>query len=186
MVPARHETSGRGSLETGRAIDPCHRNGLGRRRPDCGAPQRGFSPRPTVFLWPVLGLGPLLFVPVATKVFNLWIKRDHTMPARGLGTILGLACVTLLTGIIGTVIDLYLLAGGLETSPELADVLIPKWLRQDMTLLSVSTLLALGGGLAWFVLNQWLRLVDGARNAVLGRNHTHPPKGETRDDGAIG
>ena len=122
---------------------------------------------------------------VATKVFNLWIKRDHTMPTRGLGTILGLACVTLLTGILGTVIDLYLLAGGLETSPELADVLIPKWLRQDMTLLSVSILLALGGGLAWFVLNQWLRLVDGARNAVLGLNHTHPPNGETRDDGAI-
>ncbi len=139
---------------------------------------------PTVFLWPVLGLGTLLFVTIVTKVFNLWIKRDHTTPAQGIGTILGLACATLVAGILGTVIDLYYLAAGLETAPELADVLIPKWLRQDMTLLSVSLLLALGGGLAWFVLNQWLHLVDGARNAVLGLNHSNPPKGE-KDDATI-
>ena len=131
---------------------------------------------PTVFLWPVLGLGTLLFAAITTKVFDLWIKRDHTKPARGLGTILGLACATLLTGILGTVFDLYLLAGGLETAPELADVLIPNWLRRDMTLLSVSSLLALGGGLAWFVLNQWLHRVDGARNAVLGLNDSSSPK----------
>ena len=139
---------------------------------------------PSLFLWPVLGLGTLLFVTIATKVFSLWIKRDHTTPARGIGTILGLACATLLTGIFGVVVDLYRLAVALETTPELVDVLIPDWLRQDMTLLSVSLLLALGGGLAWFVLNQWLRLVDGARNAVLGLNVLYPPNGETRDDDA--
>ncbi len=62
------------------------------------------------------------------------------------------------------------------------DVLVPEWIRQDLALLSVSLLLALGGGLAWFVLNQWLRLVDGARNAVLGLNVSHTQNGETRND----
>jgi hypothetical protein len=139
---------------------------------------------PSLFLWPVLGLGTLLFVTIVAKVFNLWIKRDHRTPARGMGTILGLVGATLLTGIFGVVFDLYRLAVALETTPELFDALIPVWLRQDMALLSVSLLLALGGGLAWFVLNQWLRLVDGARNAVLGLNDLYPPNGETRDDDA--
>ncbi len=139
-----------------------------------------FLREPSLFLWPVLGLGTLLFVTIATKIFSLWIKRDHTTPARGIGTILGLACATLLTGIFGTIVDLYRLAAGLEMEPELIDVLVPEWIRQDLALLSVSFLLALGGGLAWFVLNQWLRLVDGARSAVLGLNVIHPPNGETR------
>ncbi len=43
---------------------------------------------PSLFLWPVLGLGTLLFATVAAKVFSLWIKRDHTRPARRIGTIL--------------------------------------------------------------------------------------------------
>jgi len=47
--------------------------------------------------------------------------------------------------------------------------------------LSVSILLALGGGLAWFVLNQWLSLVDRARCDVLGLKVTHTAKGELRD-----
>ncbi len=131
---------------------------------------------PSLFLWPVLGLGTLLFVTIATKVFSLWIKRDHATPRRGIGTILGLACATLLTGILGTVFDLYRLAAGLEMAPELIDVLVPEWIRQDLALLSVSFLLALGGGLAWFVLNQWVRLVYGARNAVLGLNVFVSPK----------
>lgn len=137
---------------------------------------------PSWFLWPVLGLGALIVAIVLTKVFNLWIKGDHSAPARGIGTILGLALVTLLTGMLGMIIDLYGLAGTLETAPELADILIPEWLIRDLTLLSVSMLLALGGGLAWFVLNQWLRLVDGARSDVLGLDGNYPSNGETRDD----
>ena len=74
------------------------------------------------------------------------------------------------------------LAGTLETVPELSDVAAGAWLLRDLTLLSISILLALGGGLAWFVLDQWLRLVDRARSDVLGLEVTYPAKGELRDD----
>ena len=137
---------------------------------------------PSPFLWPVLGLGALLFATVATKVFQLWIKRDHRTPARGLSTILALAGATVLTGLGGMTFDLYRMAGAIERAPELVDVVAGVWLLRDLTLLSISILLALGGGLAWFVLNQWLSLVDGARSDVLGLSITTPPKGETRDD----
>jgi hypothetical protein len=136
---------------------------------------------PSPFLWPTLGLGALLFATVMTKVFELWIKRDHRTPAQGLSTILVLAGATVLTGIAGMFFDLYRLAGAFERAPELAGIVAGQWLLRDLTLLSISVLLALGGGLAWFVLNQWLSLVDGARNDVLGLKVHYPTKGETRD-----
>ena len=136
---------------------------------------------PSPFLWPVLGLGALLFATVVAKVFDLWIKRDHTTPAKGLHTILGLAGATILLGFAGMSFDLYRMARSLEEAPELASAVASIWLLRDLTLLSVSILLALGGGLAWFVLNQWLSLVDGARSDVLGLNASHHTQGETRD-----
>ncbi len=136
---------------------------------------------PSPFLWPVLGLGALLFATVATKVFNLWIKGDHRTPAQGLSTILALAGATVLTGLGGMIFDFYRLAGALEKGSELADLVAGVWLLRDLTLLSISILLALGGGLAWFVLTQWLSLVDGARSDVLGLNVSYPTKGEARD-----
>ena len=125
---------------------------------------------PSPFLWPVLGLGALLFAMVVTKVFNFWIKGDHRTPGQGLSTILALAGATVLTGLGGMLFDLYRLAGALERASELTDVVAGEWLLRDLTLLSISILLALGGGLAWLVLNQWLSLVSGARRDVLGLN----------------
>lgn len=77
------------------------------------------------------------------------------------------------------IFDLYRLAGALERAPEFADVVAGAWLLRDLTLVSISILLALGGGLAWLVLNQWLSLVDGARSDVLGLNLDYSGKGET-------
>ena len=136
---------------------------------------------PSPFLWPVLGLGALLFATVVTKIFNLWIKGDHMKPAQGLGTILALAGAIVLTGIGGMIFDLYRMSGTLERSPELANVVAGEWLLRDLSLLSISILLALGGGLAWLVFKQWLSLVDGARSDVLGLNFSNLTKGETRD-----
>ncbi len=136
---------------------------------------------PSPFLWPVLGLGALLFATVVTQFFNLWIKGDHRTPAQGLSRILVLAGATVLTGFGGMIFDLYRLAGAIERVSELANVVAGAWLLRDMTLLAISILLALGGGLAWFLLDQWLRLVDRARSDVLGLKVTHPAKGELRN-----
>ena len=133
---------------------------------------------PSPFLWPVLGMGVVLFATVVTKVFTLWVKGDHRTPSQGLSTILALAGATVLTGIGGMLYDLYRLAAALERAPELADMVAGEWLLRDLTLLSVSILLALGGGLAWFVLNQWLGFVDAARRDALGLTVHDPAKGE--------
>jgi len=120
------------------------------------------------FLWPVLGLGALLFTSIAAKIFELWVKGDHRAPDRGLQLILILAGVIFATGMSGVFVDFYRLAESLERAPGMAEALAPLWLVRDCALLSVSMMLALAGGLTWFVLTQWLTLVTGARREVLG------------------
>jgi len=137
---------------------------------------------PSPFLWPVMGLGGMLFAAVVAKGFQLWVKRDHAVPARGLGTILMVAGATLATGILGVMLDFYRLAGDLEREPDFVQALAPQWLVRDAALLSVSILLALAGGLAWFVLARWVTLIESDHRDVLGLNHTRPSKGDTRND----
>jgi len=121
------------------------------------------------FLWPVLGLGALLFAAIATLSFRLWVKRDHEVPAANLRVILFLSGLTLATGIFGVLADLLRLAGVLEIEPELAGSLLLEWLPASSVLLSFSLLLALAGGLAWFIPAHWLALVSGAHAELLGR-----------------
>lgn len=129
---------------------------------------------PSPFLWPVLGLGALLFAACTAKVFELWIKRDHRRPGRGVGAILGLAGVVLGVGALGAVADLSHLAGTLEQSPSLAGTLTLRWLVQACALLSVAILISLAGGLTWFILSRWVTLVSGARREVLGLDSRNP------------
>lgn len=120
------------------------------------------------FLWPVLGLGTLLFAAIATLSFRLWVKRDHQDPAANLRVILFLSGLTLATGIFGALADLLRLAGVLEAEPGLAGSLLLEWLPASSVLLSFSLLLALAGGLAWFIPAHWLALVSGAHAELLG------------------
>lgn len=136
---------------------------------------------PSPFLWPVLISGALLFGLVLTKAFQLWIKRDHTRPERGLASILVGAGVVFGLGLGGVIFDFYRLAAVLEKTPELAGTLASEWLVRDSALLSVAILLALAGGLAWFVLSQWIALVSRAHREVLGLDIPVQPEGGLPD-----
>jgi hypothetical protein len=139
--------------------------------------QSDLSGSPSPFLWPVLGLGALLFASIAAKTFELLIKRDHTDPARGLGVILLLSGLISAAAFAGAVVDFYVLASVLERTPELTTTLVLQWLTRDSILLTVAILGSLAGGLTWFVLTQWLAALDAARNEVLGLRPHHLRKG---------
>jgi hypothetical protein len=128
--------------------------------------------RPSLFLVPVLLSGGVVFGLVVWKAFRFWIKKDHFHPGSGLRVIFAASGVTLALGICGFVFDFYWLAVILERSPELASTLVSDWLIRDSALLLVAILIALSGGLAWFVLSQWLAWVTGARHELLGSGPT--------------
>jgi hypothetical protein len=135
---------------------------------------------PSPFLWPVLGLSGLLFAAVAGKAFTLWIKRDHREGDRGVAIILVICGLLLATGFAGAFIDFFLLVQALERSPDLAMGPVLQWLRRDGSLLSVTLLAAMVGGLTWFVLTQWLSALAAARRDVLGLR-LDQTKGDTND-----
>lgn len=123
---------------------------------------------PSPFLWPVLGLGSVLFAVAAGTGFRAWIKRDDSRPNTGMGLILGVAGITLLTGVTGGFIDTYRFGALLEGSPELAGTLVAPWLVRTAALLSVSLVLALAGAVAWFVLHQWAATLSASHREALG------------------
>ena len=120
------------------------------------------------FLWPVLGLGALLFAAITAQSFKLWVKHDHQETDHDFRIILLLSGLTLATGVFGALADFFRLTEALETEPGLAGSLLPEWLAGSCVLLSFSLLLALAGGLAWFIASQWLAILAGARSELLG------------------
>ena len=123
---------------------------------------------PSPFLWPVLGLGALSFAMVMGEAFALWVKGDHRLVRHGSQGILVTAALTLMAGILGALVDGYRLLVSLEGEPALLQFQILQWLEREAALLAASMVLALAGGLAWFILTQWLTTVSGARREVLG------------------
>jgi hypothetical protein len=126
--------------------------------------------RPSPFLWPVLGLGAVLAGTMGVTVFRVWIKQEV---GAGWGTrpIAALAGAILAVGLGGTLADSYQLAATLQASPELAGPLTFDWLFRDGVLIAVSLLLAMAGGLAWFVLTAWATEVIHAHRSALGITH---------------
>lgn len=129
---------------------------------------------PSPFLLPLLVVGGVLFAATTAKTFQLLIKRDHAAPQSGLGAILGLSIVTLGIGLGGTIFDLYRLAAVLEREPALAETVAIGWLIRDAALLAVALILSLAGGLAWFLLKQWVVTLTSARADALGLKTTPP------------
>jgi len=124
------------------------------------------------YIWLVLALGALLFATIAGKAFELWIRRDHRRPERGLVAILVLAAATVAAGAGGAFGDLYMLANRIEGGGAPASTLAVEWLVRSCGVVAVALLIAMAGGLAWFVLAHWLALVSGEHGHLLGIVHT--------------
>ncbi|MDH3735005.1 MAG: hypothetical protein OEU54_15865 [Gemmatimonadota bacterium] len=138
---------------------------------------------PSPFLWAVLALGGISIFLAAGEGFALWVKRDHQLSRGGPRLILALAGVTLGLGLFGALLDAYQLVA---TTGGAAAFMLPEsfesfeWFARQAGLLTASLVLALAGGLAWFVLTQWLTLVSGARLDVLGLDPTATRQQEVR------
>ena len=123
---------------------------------------------PSPFLWPVLALGAVLGALILATLFELCVKREHTATDGRLGGILALSGAILTLGTVGTTVDVHRLAALLERSPGLASALVAPWLVREASLLSVAILLAMAGGLTWFLLTQWVVSIREAHRRVLG------------------
>lgn len=127
----------------------------------------GLLDDPSPFLLPVLALGASTLAGVVAKAFHLWVKGVYGDPRSGLTAIVGLAALTLFTGFAGTLIDLVLLAGILESMPDDATALLTSWLVQSAALLSTAIILGVAGGTGWLILSGWTTHAQAAHEEAL-------------------
>lgn len=108
---------------------------------------------PSPFVAPVFALGAAVLLLGASKLFLLYVKRDHS-PGRlraGLPTLLALGVGSVAVAVLGVLVDTYRLAGAAMSSIDRQFDLVVRWVRQDAVLLVASLLIALAAGLAWFL-----------------------------------
>lgn len=127
----------------------------------------GLLASPSVFVGPVLALGGVLVAVIGVTLFHFRITSRLGLDVRT-GHILVLAGAILAVGVGGALADSYQLASTLETSPRMAGPLALSWLRRESALLGAALLLAMAGGLAWFVLTQWLASLRSVYRDALG------------------
>lgn len=104
---------------------------------------------PAPLVVPLLGIGLATLAVGVWKLFQLYVRKNHGLPAlrRGLGFLpfAGLAALVLSVG--GAALDLYAVAGNLAASGGGAETLLG-WLRRDTAMASLGLLIAtLAGGL---------------------------------------
>lgn len=129
------------------------------------------------FLWPVLTLGGLLGATVLAKVFELWVKRAHDRPRRGVGTIAALSATIFWVGCTGVLVDLVRLSTALEREPEGAGRRLTEWLVRDAALLATAIIVALAGALGWFVVSSWITHVEHAHQQAMAlADHEQDPR----------
>lgn len=137
---------------------------------------------PSPFLLPILALGATTLASVAAKAFHLWIKGAYGDPRTGLTAIAVLAALTLFLGFAGVLVDLVVLAGILETTPENATALLTAWLVRSAAALSTAIILAVAGGVGWLALEGWTTHTEAAHQdalrTVLGSSvvRSHQPR----------
>ena len=104
-----------------------------------------------------------------TKGFRVLVRGDDLDSGDpGLRPILFLAAAVLATGVSGAFLDFIHLAATLEAAPDPTGQQALVAFVSISALLSVSLLVAMAGGLCWFVLTQWLSFHAGARAQLLG------------------
>lgn len=121
---------------------------------------------PSPFLWPVLGLGAAMLALIFIEGGSLWA----TGAASRLGHSIVLAVVGLIvaTGVVGALFDAYSLAEMTTQVEPGVRLWTLEWVAREAALLAVALVLALTGGLAWYLLENRHARLEGARQEVLG------------------
>jgi len=120
------------------------------------------------FQWPVMIVGGLTFAAGLAKAFEIWIKGDHSRIRRGLSVILFLSLSQLAIVTLGVMVDLYVAASTVESTPALAEATMFGWIFASSLLMATGLLFALAGTLAWFVIDHWVTHIESAHREVLG------------------
>jgi hypothetical protein len=124
--------------------------------------------------WPVLIFAAIGFLIGTTRIYSLFIKKDHdTRRLRsGLNPLIALALVELLLGFAGAWVGLFLTALRILDDIESSGIYLFDWMLRSSATLCFSMIAAMLLALTWMVLMARVATIEQAEAALLLRPRT--------------
>lgn len=131
----------------------------------------------TVLAWPVLIFAAIGFLIGTTRIYSLFIKKDHDMRRlrSGLSPLIALALVELLLGFAGAWVGLFLAVLRILDDIESSGIYLFDWMLRSSATLCFSMIAAMLLALTWMVLVARVAAIEQAEAALLlrPRNSEH-------------
>jgi hypothetical protein len=126
------------------------------------------------FAWPVLIVAAIGFLLTVTRVYSLFIKKDHDLRRlrSGLSPLIALALAELLLGFGGAWVGLFLTVSKILDDMESASIYLSDWMLRGSATLCFSMLAAMILALAWMLLAARAAAIEQAEAALLLRPRT--------------
>jgi len=123
------------------------------------------------FAWPILVLAAIGFLIGATRVYCLFIKKDHDARRlrSGLSPILAIAIVELLLGFGGAWVGLFLAVTRMLDDMESSGIYLFDWMLKSSATLCFSMIVAMLLALTWMVLVARVAAIEQSEAALLLR-----------------
>ncbi|MFC1543680.1 hypothetical protein ACFL4Y_00295 [Gemmatimonadota bacterium] len=122
-----------------------------------------------ITFWPVLAAGLAGLLTALTKVFQLFIKRDHRRRGlrQGMPALLTLAIGSSAAGLFGFSIELYLAIGRLRFDHGGLWPIVFEWLQRGAPVLMLGLLLTMVTALFWFSLIHAIQRIEQSEVSYL-------------------
>jgi len=125
----------------------------------------------SIFAWPILVFAAIGFLIGATRIYSLFIKKDHdTRRLRsGLNPLLAFAIVELLLGFGGAWVGLFLTVMRILDDMESSGIYLFDWMLKSSATLCFSMIVAMLLALTWMLLVARVAAIEQAEAALLLR-----------------
>ncbi|MFQ5604648.1 MAG: hypothetical protein ACE5HS_15365 [bacterium] len=124
------------------------------------------------FIWPILGISLAMTVLATSKIYRLFIKKDHRIRKlhSGLSTFLFLCGSSLMIAVGGFLVELYQTAGKIMRDSEHAFHYIIEWLSKGSALIIVSAFITIFAAILWFIFLIRITKIEIAEMAYLSND----------------
>jgi hypothetical protein len=121
------------------------------------------------FVWPLLVLSFGTLAVAVFQAYKLYIKKDHSVGRlqSGLPWLLAMAGLSLLTGFLGSLLEMYRSVVMSTEHVERSLVYLVDWALRCSAMMIVSLLVAIAAAVIWFVLMAKVRRIEVAEAAWL-------------------
>ena len=120
-------------------------------------------------IWLVAALGAAGLIIAILRIYALYLKKDHDVRRlrRGLDALLGIGVLSVVIGHYTLVVELFRIARAVVDDANRAFMGAVICVLRTAPVMNLALLVAIGAGIAWFVLSHTVNRIEAAEASVL-------------------